>query len=375
METSRLQKTERQSLAEIYRQKVRRAQSLDITQKQAADRSRSQNTTKQKVETGQERTKVKAAKSNPIPVTAGSEKLRSDGNGLGRASAPKQKLVKSSSTGSPKLTAERVTNMRSSKTHANSLDVSKTQLEPGAVEKEHPNLGGRRVQNTSIYSSLPRPSKTRQPPKTPQSPTQKVGDFDAPTRFLSLLGPSPSEQRRESLNTGLEEGRFLKGGRCQSPSPVPSQRKTIRASNTAPVASVGKTASSLPRRTKAATAPLPLVRKSPGKPVDELKRSIGPSERKNVTTIRIGPKKKPSCGFLVMAADLRCRDTGGGVGELVSSEVLVKCSEKGLAATWLQLKEEIETAMGKKPETGAGQYKDLALMLQVGAGSSLISSN
>lgn len=109
--------------------------------------------------------------------------------------------------------------------------------------------------------------------------------------------------------------------------------------------------------------------------MDELKRSIGPSERKNVTTIRIGPKKKPSCGFLVMAADLRCRDTGGGVGELVSSEVMVKCSEKGLAATWLQLKEEIETAMGRKPETGAGQYKDLALMLQVGAGPSLISSN
>ena len=46
-----------------------------------------------------------------------------------------------------------------------------------------------------------------------------------------------------------------------------------------------------------------------------------------------------------------------------------------MAATWLQLKEEIETAMGRKPETGAGQYKDLALMLQVGADPSLISSN
>ena len=68
-----------------------------------------------------------------------------------------------------------------------------------------------------------------------------------------------------------------------------------------------------------------------------------------------------------MAADLRCRDTRGGVGELVSSEVMVKCSERGLTATWLQLKEEIETAMGRKPEIGAGQYKDLALMLQVGA--------
>ena len=352
---------------------------MDITQKQAADRSRSQNTMKQKVETGQERAKVKAAKSNPIPVT-GSEKLRSDGNGLARVSAPKQKVVKSSSTGSPKLTAERVNNTRSSKIHANSLDASKTQLEQGAVEKgrEHPNLGRRKAQNTSIYSSLPRPSKTRHPPKTPQSPTQKDGDFEGPTRFLSLLGPSPSERRRESLNTGLDEGRLSKGGRGQSPSPVPSQRKTVRASNTAPVASIGKTASSqttsvplssssLPKRTKAATAPLPLVRKSPGKPVDEVKRSIGPSERKNVTTIRIGPKKKPSCGFLVMAADLRCRDTGGGVGELVSSEVMVKCSERGLTATWLQLKEEIETAMGRKPENGAGQYKDLAFMLQVGA--------
>ena len=359
---------------------------MDITQKQAADRSRSQNTMKQKVETGQERAKVKAAKSNPIPVT-GSEKLRSDGNGLARVSAPKQKVVKSSSTGSPKLTAERVSNMRLSKTHANSLDVSKTQLEQGVVEtgKEHPSLGRRKAQNTSIYSSLPRPLKTRHSPKTPQSPTQKVGDIDGPSRFLSLLGPSPSERRRESLNTGLEEGRLLKGGRGQSPSPIPSQRKTIRASNTAPVASVGKTtsnettsvplSSSLPKKAKAATAPLPLVRKSPGKPVDEVKRSMGPSERKNVTTIRIGPKKKPSCGFLVMAADLRCRDTGGGVGELVSSEVMVKCSEKGLAATWLQLKEEIETAMGRKPETGAGQYKDLALMLQVRAGPSLISFN
>ena len=341
---------------------------------------------KQKVETGQERAKVKAAKSNPIPVT-GSEKLRSDGNGLARVSAPKQKVVKSSSTGSPKLTAERVSNTRSGKIHANSLDMSKTQLEQGVVEnKEHPNLGRRKAQNTSIYSSLPRPSKTRHPPKTSQSPTQKDGDFDGSTRFLSLLGPSPSERRRESLNKGLDEGRFSKGGRGQSPSPVPTQRKTVRASNTAPVASIGKTASSqttsvplssssLPKRTKAATAPLPLVRKSPGKPVDEMKRSIGPSERKNVTTIRIGPKKKPSCGFLVMAADLRCRDRGGGVGELVSSEVMVKCSEKGLAATWLQLKEEMETAMGRKPETGAGQYKDLALMLQVGAGPSLISSN
>ena len=37
--------------------------------------------------------------------------------------------------------------------------------------------------------------------------------------------------------------------------------------------------------------------------------------------------------------------------------------QEELAATWLQLKEDIETAMGKKPE--AGQYKDLQMMLQV----------
>ena len=37
--------------------------------------------------------------------------------------------------------------------------------------------------------------------------------------------------------------------------------------------------------------------------------------------------------------------------------------QEELAATWLQLKEDIETAMGRKPE--AGQYKDLQLMLQV----------
>ena len=39
--------------------------------------------------------------------------------------------------------------------------------------------------------------------------------------------------------------------------------------------------------------------------------------------------------------------------------------QEELAATWLQLKEDIETAMGRKPETGGGQYKDLNLMLQV----------
>ena len=99
-----------------------------------------------------------------------------------------------------------------------------------------------------------------------------------------------------------------------------------------------------------------------------MKRSPGP---KNVTMIKIGAmkKKKPSCGFLVMAADLRGRDTGGGVGELVTSEVIVS-SEKGLAATWLQLKEEMEVAMRRKPnESGARQYKDLALLLQVGDAS------
>ena len=329
---------------------------------------------KQKFEAGQERSKVKAAKSNPFPVT-GTEKLRSDGTGLAtRAAAPKQKVVKSSSTGSPKLAAERLSSLRSSKVHANSLDASKTPLEQvvGDKGKEHHSLGQRKAQTTSMYSSLPRPSKTRHPSRTLQSPTGKVVESDVPTSFLSLLGPSPSERRRESLNTGSEEadGRRSKCGRGQSPSPVPSQKKTVRASNTAPVTSVGKTgsnqtsSSSLPKRTKAATAPLPLVRKS---------------ERKNVTTIRIGPKKKPSCGFLVMAADLRGRDRGGNVVEPVNSEVMMMCSsEKGLAATWLQLKEDIGEAMGRKPETGAGQYKDLAVMLQVGAaaaGPSVISPN
>ena len=40
--------------------------------------------------------------------------------------------------------------------------------------------------------------------------------------------------------------------------------------------------------------------------------------------------------------------------------------QEELAATWLQLKEDIETAMGRKPEMGAGQYKDLHMMMQVG---------
>ena len=79
-----------------------------------------------------------------------------------------------------------------------------------------------------------------------------------------------------------------------------------------------------------------------------------------------------------MAADLRGRDRGGNVVEPVNSEVMCS-SEKGLAATWLQLKEDIGEAMGRKPETGAGQYKDLAVMLQVGAaaaaGPSVISPN
>ena len=45
--------------------------------------------------------------------------------------------------------------------------------------------------------------------------------------------------------------------------------------------------------------------------------------------------------------------------------------QEELAATWLQLKEDIETAMGRKPE--AGQYKDLQLMLQVNLVSSVPS--
>ena len=47
--------------------------------------------------------------------------------------------------------------------------------------------------------------------------------------------------------------------------------------------------------------------------------------------------------------------------------------QEELAATWLQLKEDIETAMGRKPE--AGQYKDLQLMLQVKIAASSFASS
>ena len=72
---------------------------------------------------------------------------------------------------------------------------------------------------------------------------------------------------------------------------------------------------------------------------------------------------------------LNRRGRGGGGGEVEggrgSTPSLVRrgltgqaqSGQEELAATWLQLKEDIETAMGKKPE--AGQYKDLQLMLQV----------
>lgn len=65
----------------------------------------------------------------------------------------------------------------------------------------------------------------------------------------------------------------------------------------------------------------------------------------------------------------------GGVGEveggrgstpsLVRRGATPQSGQEELAATWLQLKEDIETAMGRKPEMGAGQYKDLQMMLQV----------
>ena len=311
-------------------------------------------------------------------VATGPEKQNSDGNELARGSsatsgvvAPKQKVVKSRSTGSTQVvTCNGVNTTRSNKIHANSLGGSTVQMEEAKME-----VNRQKGPTPAGYSSLPRPSKSpRQPLKTPASPTDKLGDFGAgPTSFLSLLGPSPSDRRRESLNAGSDEpyiGRLQKGGRGQSPSP----KKIVRSSNSAPITQAIKSgskettsnSSSLPRIAKAATAPLPLVRKAQ---VDQqVKRSPGP---KNVTMIKIGAmkKKKPSCGFLVMAADLRGRDTGGGVGELVSSEVIVS-SEKGLAATWLQLKKEMEVAMRRKPnESGARQYKDLALLLQVGDAS------
>ena len=361
---------------------------MDITQKQAAvDRSRSQNnsnsvSSKLKTER-QERAKVALTKSSPSqqPVATGPEKRNSDGNELARGAsaasgvqAPKQKVVKSRSTGSTQVVAcNGVNTTRSNKIHANSLGASTAQMEE--VKKE---VNRQKAPTPAGYSSLPQPSKSpRQPLKTTASPTDKLGDFSAgPTSFLSLLGPSPSDRRRESLNAGSDEpyiGRLQKGGRGQSPSPVPFPKKIVRSSNSAPITAAIKSggkkttsnSSSLPRRAKAATAPLPLARKSQ---VDQVKRSPGP---KNVTMIKIGAmkKKKPSCGFLVMAADLRGRDTGGGVGDLVTSEVIVN-SEKGLAATWLQLKEEMEVAMRRKPnESGARQYKDLALLLQVGDSS------
>ena len=42
-----------------------------------------------------------------------------------------------------------------------------------------------------------------------------------------------------------------------------------------------------------------------------------------------------------------------------------------LAETWLRLKEDIEEAMGRKPETRTGQYKELSAMLQVRRGGNL----
>ena len=74
-------------------------------------------------------------------------------------------------------------------------------------------------------------------------------------------------------------------------------------------------------------------------------------------------------------SDLSLNRRGRGVGGEVeggrgSTPSLVRrglthphSGQEELAATWLQLKEDIETAMGRKPE--AGQYKDLQLMLQV----------
>lgn len=50
-----------------------------------------------------------------------------------------------------------------------------------------------------------------------------------------------------------------------------------------------------------------------------------------------------------------------------STPSLARGSGKGqeeVVSTWLQLKEDIETAMGKK-EQGRGQYKDLNILLQV----------
>ena len=72
-----------------------------------------------------------------------------------------------------------------------------------------------------------------------------------------------------------------------------------------------------------------------------------------------------------MSLNRRGRGVGGEVeGGRGSTPSLVRRGlapqapgQEELAATWLQLKEDIETAMGKKPE--AGQYKDLQLMLQV----------
>ena len=73
-----------------------------------------------------------------------------------------------------------------------------------------------------------------------------------------------------------------------------------------------------------------------------------------------------------LSLNRRGRGAGGGEveGGRGSTPSLVRrgltqahSGQEELAATWLQLKEDIETAMGRKPE--AGQYKDLQLMLQV----------
>ena len=87
-----------------------------------------------------------------------------------------------------------------------------------------------------------------------------------------------------------------------------------------------------------------------------------------MTTIRIGPRMKTSVGFLAMAGELRGRDMGRGV-VVVRSEV-----SAAMAEAWARVTEELEEAVGRRPE-GGRLYKELDTLLKVGLGTTLVWRN
>ena len=256
---------------------------------------------------------------------------------------------------------------RKTNSQARTPKISKTASEPVnsmQTAQKTKSFEGKKKPMVTKTSSLPRPLKRSPKSSLVDSSVASIGSIGSfsksamldqkssfedlpgfiggPPSFLSLLGPSPSERRRESLVQGTEEDVIPRRVRKQSPSPAPSSKRVVRGSSSAPVVAARKTPStitSIPvwtRRGRAATAPLP-------------------TNNKNVTTIRIGPRKKASVGFMLMAADLREREEVSDTSELVSSGVMgVKLRAQS---------SELRAAMRRKPEHG--QYKDLQGMLQV----------